>query len=168
MTSNEVVVDLICSDESVESFKGSEHMFDCDEALQWELRMILQEHSDNISLPPCEAIDVLGEQNQLAVVSTTTSNSMVRTTMLGEGDEVIVQDWVSDTCSEDVPQSNENYLSPLSVEPMAFSMPSDFCAGQKEVSVDSSRGQELYLECFQSRFNEFGDFLGTSLNGLEE
>ena len=26
----------------------------------------------------------------------------------------------------------------------------------------------MYSECFQSRFNEFGDFLGTSLNGLEE
>ena len=98
----------------------------------------------------------------------TTSDSMVRTTVLGEGDEVVVEDWVSDTCSEDVPQSNESYLSPLSVEPLAFSMPLDFCTGQKEVSVDSLRSQELYSECFQSRFNEIGDFLGTSLNGLEE
>ena len=48
MTSDEVVVDSICSDESVESFKESEHTFDCDEALQWDLRMILQEHSDNV------------------------------------------------------------------------------------------------------------------------
>ena len=70
----------------------------------------------------------------------TTSDSMVRTTMLGERDEVIVEDWVSDTCSEDVPQLNENYLFPLSVEPLAFSMPLDFCAGQKEVGVDSLRG----------------------------
>ena len=119
-------------------------------------------------MPPCEAVDVPGEQNQLAVVSMTTSNSMVRTIVLGEGDEVIVEDWVSDTCSKDFPQSNENFFSPLSVEPLAFSMPLDSCAGQKEVSVDSLRGQELYSGCFQSRFNEFGDFLGTSLNGLEE
>ena len=48
MTSDEVVADSICSDESVQSFKGSEHTFDCDEALQWDPRMILQEHSNNV------------------------------------------------------------------------------------------------------------------------
>lgn len=121
-----------------------------------------------ISFPLCEAVDVPSKQTQLAVVLMTASYSMVRTTVLGEGDEVIVEDWVFGTCSEDVPQSNESCLSPLSVEPIVFSMPSDFCAGQKEVGVDSSRGQELYSKWFQSRFNEFDDFLGTSLNGLEE
>ena len=48
MTSDEAVVDSICSDESIESFKGSEHTFDCNEALQRDLRMILQEHSGNV------------------------------------------------------------------------------------------------------------------------
>ena len=47
-TFDEAVAGPICSDESVESFKGSEHTSDYEEALQRDLRMILQEHSGNV------------------------------------------------------------------------------------------------------------------------
>lgn len=62
-----------------------------------------------------------------------TSDSMERKTVRGEEDD-IVEDWVSDTCSEDVAQSNERCLLPLSVEPLAFYMPlvgmDNYCEGQ--------------------------------------
>lgn len=67
---------------------------------------------------------------------------------------------------------NESRLLPLSIEPLAFSMPLGamvyYCEGQVEVGVEKSMEKELYSDWFQSRFNEFDDFLGTSLNGLEE
>lgn len=40
----------------------------------------------------------------------------------GCGDEVVVEDWVSDTFFEGAKPSNEGYLLPLSVEPLAFPM----------------------------------------------
>lgn len=42
-----------------------------------------------ISLPSCDAIDGLIEQNQLAVVPLMTSDSMEGTSVLGEEDEVV-------------------------------------------------------------------------------
>ena len=41
----------------------------------------------------------------------------------GCGDEVVMEDWVLDTFSEDAEPSNEGCLLPLSVEPLAFPMP---------------------------------------------
>ena len=108
-----------------------------------------------ISLPLSDAVDGLIEQNQLAVVPLMTSDSMERTSVLGEEDEV-VEDWVSDTCSEDVAQSNGRCFLPLSVELLAFSMPlgglDNFCERQEDVGVESSIGQEHYSKWFQSRF----------------
>ena len=39
-----------------------------------------------------------------------------------DGNEVLVEDWVSDTYSEFVELPNEGGLSPLVVEPLAFSL----------------------------------------------
>ena len=83
---------------------------------------------------------------------------------LFEEDEVLVEDWVSDTYSEEAVQ-------PLDVEPIAFSLP---LAMTKEspvdvesfVGVDTSESQEPYSDWFQKRFNNFDSFLGTSLVGL--
>lgn len=86
-----------------------------------------------ISLPPSDAVDDFVEQNQLAVVLLMTSDSMERKIVWGEEDN-IVDDWVSDTCLGDVAQSNERCLLPLSVEPLAFSIPlvgmDNYCEGQ--------------------------------------
>ena len=86
-----------------------------------------------IFLPPSDAVYDFVKQNQLVVVLLMTSDSMERKTVWGEEDD-IVDDWVSDTCSKDVAQSNERCLLPLSVEPLAFSMPlvgmDNYCEGQ--------------------------------------
>ena len=71
-----------------------------------------------------------------------------------------------DTCSESVELPNERGLSPLVMEPLAYSLPLAM-EGQEVVSVESQVREEAYLEWFQSRFNGFDNFLGTSLKGLE-
>ena len=77
-----------------------------------------------------------------------------------EEDEVLVEDWVSNTYSEEANQ-------PLDVEPFAFSLPLAM-AEQLVVDVDTLESQEPYSEWFQKRFNNFDSFLGTSLEGLED
>ena len=84
-----------------------------------------------------------------------------------EGDVVVVEDWVSDSLSEEVELPNEECFSHLVVEPLAFSLPLAL-EGQDAVGVESTMRQKLYLEWFQSRFCEFDNFLGTSLQGLEK
>ena len=70
-----------------------------------------------ISLPRCEAIEVLEEQKQLALVSWESFEAVNVSTALIEEDEALVEDWVSDTYLEDA-------NLPLAVEPLASSLPS--------------------------------------------
>ena len=79
-------------------------------------------------------------------------------------DEVLVEDWVSDTYSEEA-------IQPLDVEPIAFSLPlamveQSLVDVESFVGVDTSESQEPYSDWFQKRFNNFDSFLGTSLVGL--
>ena len=69
-----------------------------------------------ISLPQCEATKVLEEQKQLALVPMKSSDVMNVSLALFEENEVLVEDWISDTYSKDADQ-------PLAVEPFAFSLP---------------------------------------------
>ena len=83
---------------------------------------------------------------------------------LFEEDEVLVEDWVSDTYSEEA-------IKPLDVEPIAFSLPLAMTEEspvdvESFVGVDTSESQEPYSDWFQKRFNNFDSFLGTSLVGL--
>ena len=117
-----------------------------------------------ISLPSSEVVEVVEEQNQLALIQ---SNSEVASVTQMERDVVVVEDWVSDTLSEEAKLPNEECFSPLVVEPLAFSLPLSL-EGQVAVGVKSTTRNELHSEWFQSRFNGFDDFLGTSLQGLEE
>ena len=120
-----------------------------------------------ISLPLSDAVDGLIDQNQLAVVPLMTSDSMERTSVLGEEDEV-VEDWVSDTCLEDVAQSNGRCFLPLSVEPLL-----SLC--HWVAWITSVKGRKMLVwkvrwvkNITQSGSKvEFDDFLGTSLKGLE-
>lgn len=66
--------------------------------------------------PPGEATEVLEEQNQLALVPLKSSDSMDVSSAHFEDDEVLVEDWVSYTVSEDADLS-------LAVESLAFSLP---------------------------------------------
>ena len=84
-----------------------------------------------------------------------------------ERDVVVVEDWVSDTFLEEAELPNEKCFSNLAVEPLAFSLPLA-SEGHEAVGVESTMTHELHSEWFQSRFNGFDDFLGTSLQGLEE
>lgn len=54
----------------------------------------------------------------------------------------------------------------LVVEPLALSLPLAM-EDQEDVGVDSSVRQEPYSKWFQSKFNDFDSFPGTSLEGLE-
>ena len=80
--------------------------------------------------------------------------------------EVLVEDWVSNTCSESSELPTVGGLSPLSVEPLAFSLPSGM-EGQEVLGVENLVWGEAYSKWFQSRFKGFDNFLGTSLKGLE-
>ena len=119
-----------------------------------------------ISLPRCEAIEVLKEHKQLDLVPWESSEAVNVSMALIEEEEVLVEDWVSDTYSEDAYQ-------PLAVEPLASSLPSALAEQsvveeERFVGVDFSERQVPYSEWFQRRFNNFHSFLGTSLEGLED
>ena len=79
--------------------------------------------------------------------------------------ELLVEDWVLDT-SESTELPNVEGLSPLSVEPLAFSLPLAM-EGQEVLGVENPVKGEAYSEWVQSRFKGFDNFLGTSLKGLE-
>ena len=165
---------------------------DSEKGLKQDFQLILQEHSGNIvkkwgnseqwvlelrdrrrvavpiQIPPpqCEAIKVLEEQKQLALVLWESSEAINGSTTLIEEDEVLVEDWVSDTYLEDA-------NPPLAIEPLAFSLPSamveqSFVDEERFVGVDNSERQVPYSGWFQRRFNNFNSFLGTSLEGLED
>ena len=117
-----------------------------------------------ISLPLGEVTEVLEEQ--LALVPLKSLDSLEVSSAQFDRDEVLVEDWVSNTYSEVVELPNEGGLSPLAVEPLAFSLPLAM-EGQEVVGVESPVRKESYSEWFQSRFNRFDNFLGTSLKGFE-
>ena len=68
------------------------------------------------SLPRCVTTEVLDKQNQLALCPLDSSDASISSSALFEEDKVLVEDWVSDSFSEDV-------VHPLEVEPIAFSLP---------------------------------------------
>ena len=82
-----------------------------------------------------------------------------------------MEDWVLDVCSKDAFQSIEGCSLPLTIKPLAFSRPMgvrDNCERLAALGVGILMGKDNHSEWFQSKFNEFDDFLGTSLNGLEK
>ena len=106
------------------------------------------------------------DQKQLALVPWESTEAINVSTALIEEDEVLVEDWVSNTYSEDANQ-------PLTVEPLASSRPlamakQSVVDEERFVDVDNSERQVPYSEWFQRRFNNFNSFLGTSLKGLED
>ena len=119
-----------------------------------------------ISLPLGEVTEVLEEQNQLALVPLKSLDSLEVSSAQFDRYEVLEEDWVSNTYSEVVELPNEGGLSPLAVEPLAFSLPLAM-EGQEVVGVESPARKESYSEWIQSRFNRFDNFLGTSLKGFE-
>ena len=182
--------ELLGSDESEEARNGSACSTVHDESLVLDPRLFLQEHSGNfdkkwgnseqwvlelrdgrrvavpvqIALPPCEATEVLEKQQQLVTLEFSEVTNM--SLALFEEDDVLVEDWASDSFSEEANQ-------PLVVDPIAFSLPlakekQSLVDGDSVVGVDTSRSQEPYSDWFQKRFNNFDSFLGTSLVGLED
>ena len=97
---------------------------------------------------------------------TDVSDSLEVSSAQFEGDEVLVEDWVSDTNSKAAEIPNKGGLSPLAVKPLAFSLPLAM-EEQEVVRVENPVRKESYSEWFQSRFNGFDNFLGVSLQGLE-
>ena len=76
-----------------------------------------------ISLPPSEVTEVLEEQTQLALVPLKCSDVVKVSSAQVDENEVLVEDWVSNTCSESSELPTVGGLSPLSVEPLALSLP---------------------------------------------
>ena len=68
------------------------------------------------SLTRCVTMEVLDKNNQLALCPLDSSEASISSSALIEKNKVLVEDWVSDSFSEDVVQ-------PLEVEPIAFSLP---------------------------------------------
>ena len=88
-----------------------------------------------ISLPRCVATEVLEKQKQLALFPLESSDVSNVSSALIEEDEVLVEDWVSDTYLEEAVQ-------PLDVEPIAFSLPLAMVE-QSPVDVESFVGVDI-------------------------
>ena len=141
------VAESLCSDASVDESLCS----DVDVALQRDIQRIIHEHTNNvikkrgnseqwvlelrdgrrvavpiqISLPPGDVVDGVDDSNQLAMVLRVSSESKEIILEQEKGDDVVVEDWVSDICSKDAFQYTESLL-PLIVEPLAFYRYSQF------------------------------------------
>ena len=173
--SDEVESALLGSDESVEGENESGCAPDCDESLECDLRLLLQDHSDDIvkkwgnsekwvlelhdgrrvavpiqfSLPRCVTTEALDKNNQLALCPLDSSNASISSSALFEENKVLVEDWVSDSFSEDVAQ-------PLEVEPIAFSLPVAMAEQspvdvEDTVSVGASESEEPYSDWLPKR-----------------
>ena len=118
------------------------------------------------SLPPGEVTEVLEEQTQLTLVPLKCSDVVEVSSSQVNENEVLVEDWISDTCSESTELPNVGGLSPLIMEPLAFSLPLAM-ERQEMLSVENPVRGEAYFKCYQSIFKEFDHFLGMSLKGLE-
>ena len=187
------VDESLCSNASMDESLCS----DGDVALQRDIQRIIHKHTDNvikkwgnveqwvlelrdgrrvavpiqISLPPGDVVDSVDDSNQLVVVPGLSLES--KEIILGQekGDDVVVEDWVSNVCSEDAFQYTEGSSLPLTIQPLAFSLPMgvmDNCEGSATLDVEKLLGKDNYSEWFQEKFSGFNDFLGTSLKGLEE
>ena len=68
-----------------------------------------------ISLPPGDVVDGVDDSNQLVMVSRVSSES--KEIILGQekGDDVVVEDWVSDVYSKDAFQYTEGSSLPLTI-----------------------------------------------------
>ena len=183
---------LLNTDKSEEVGNKSVCALDCDESLERNLQLLLQDHSGDIvkkwgnseqwvlelrdgrrvavpiqfSLPRCVITEVLDKQNQLALFPLDSSDASISSSALFEEDEVLVEDWVSDSYSEEAVQ-------PLDVEPIVVSLPVTMAEQspvdvEGSVSVVSSESQEPYSDWLQKRLNSFDSFLGTSLQGGKE
>ena len=102
-------------------------------------------------MPWCVTIELLDHQNQLALFPLESSNASILSSALFEEDEVLVEDWVSDSYFEEAVQ-------PLDVGPIAFSLPVAM-AEQSPMDVEgiasvvSSESQESYSNWLQKRPN---------------
>ena len=114
-----------------------------------------------------EVVGGLDVSNQLAMVSGVSLESKEIISKQEKGDDVVVEDWVSDICSEDAFQCTVPSL-PLTVEPLAYSLPMDNGDGSATLVVKNLLGKDNYSKWFQEKFSGFDDFLGTSLKGLKE
>ena len=167
--SNAFVAGSLCSDASVDESLCSER----DVALQRDIQRIIHEHSDNvikkwgnskqwvlelrdgrrvevpfqISLPPGEVVGGLDVSNQLAMVLGVSLESKEIISEQEKGDDVVVEDWVSDICSEDAFQCTVPLL-PLTVEPLAYSLPMDNGDGSATLVVKNLLGKDSYSEWF--------------------
>ena len=185
--SDESDIAFLSSDESDESTNTS----DGEEKLHQDIHLILQENSGNvskkrgnseqwvlelrdgrrvvvpihISLSPGEVIEVLEEQTLLALVPLKCLDVVEVSSAQVDENEVLMEDWVSDT-SESSELPNVKGLSPLSVEPLAFSLPLAM-ERQEVLGVENPVRGEAYSEWVQSRFKRFDNFLATPLKGLE-
>ena len=95
-------------------------------------------------MPRCEATEVLEKQQQLALVTLESSDVTNMSSALFEEDEVLVEDGVLDTYSEEVDQ-------PLVVDPIAFSLPlamaeQSLVDEESVVGMDTLESQEPYSD----------------------
>ena len=186
------MTESLCSDASVDESLCS----DGDVALQRDIQLIINEHTDNvikkwgnseqwvlelwdgkrvavpihISLPSGDVAVGVDVSNQLAMVPEVSSESKEFNSELEKGVDGFVEDWASDFCSKDALQFTDS-SPPLNVEPLAFSLPrdgKDISEGSATRDVEKLLGKFNYSEWFQEKFSGFDDFLGTSLKGLEE
>ena len=123
-----------------------------------------------ISLPPGVVVVEVDNSNQLAMIPGVTSESKEFNSELEKGIDVIVEDWVSDICSEDASQFVDS-SPPLNVDPLAFPLPlgaMDISDQLATLDVETWLGKDIYSKWFQDKFSGFDDFLRTFLKGLEE
>ena len=166
------MTESMCSDASVDESLCS----DGDVALQRDIQRIIHQHSDNIikkwgnseqwvlelqdgkrvvvpiqiSLPPGDVIVGVDDSNQLAMVPGVSSKSKEINSELEKGVDVIVEDWVSDICSEDAFQFADS-LPPLNVDPLAFSLPMgamDISKRSATLDVETLLGKNIYSKWF--------------------
>nr|POF02877.1 putative disease resistance rpp8-like protein 4 [Quercus suber] len=176
------VTESMCSDASVDESLCS----DDEAALHRDIHRIIHEHTDNvikkwgnseqwvlelhdgkrvavpiqISLPPGDVVFGVDESDQWPTVPIVSAECKEPNPELVKGD----------FCSEDDSQLSDS-SPPLNVEPLAISLPRgvmDISEGSATQNEESLLGKENFSEWFQEKFSGFDDFLGTSLNGLEE
>ena len=150
-----------------------------DVALQRDIQRIIHQHFDNvikkwgnseqwvlelrdgkrvavpiqISLPPGDVVVRVDDLNQLAMVPGVSSESKEINSELEKGVDVIVEDWVSDICSEDAFQFADS-SPPLNVNPLAFSLPMgamDIYEQSATLDVETLLGKDIYSKWFQEK-----------------
>ena len=170
--SNASVTESMSSDASVDESLCS----DGDVALQRNIQQIIHQHTDNvikkwgnskqwvlelrdgkrvavliqISLPLGVVVVRVDNSNQLAMVPGVALESKEFNSELEKGIDVIVEDWVSDICSEDASQFADS-SPPLNVNPLALSLPlgaMDISDQPATLDVETLLGKDIYSEWF--------------------